>query len=113
MAFTPTSSKVSYFTVNRKGYPAITYFSSAPTAAQWRNFNVMDEGYVPSTQQWYKLLSLEGNVANWQLQSSVTSEFIDEIVPNTGANVFPILNIVNIVGGTGITTSGSSNTGAE
>lgn len=109
MAFTPTTQNVNYFTVNRKGSPSVTFFSSAPTVDQWRNFTVMDEAYVPSTKQWYKLLSVEGNQASWELQSSTPSEFIDEIVTNSG-DVTPILNVVNILGGTGISTSGASNT---
>jgi hypothetical protein len=109
MNLTPTTQNVSYFTINTKGAPSVTFFPSAPTSAQWRGFNIMDEAYVPSTQQWYKLLSLQDNVATWVLQASASANFIDEIVTNSG-DVFPIANVVNIVGGTGASTTGSSNT---
>jgi hypothetical protein len=106
----PTNSQnVKYLAINAARSPRIYIFEYTPTISNWRGFQLLDEAYVPSTKKWYKLLSLAGNQADWQLQASDTSDFISEVVTDAGTAI-PVANIVNMLGGTGCNTSASGNT---
>lgn len=106
----PTNSQnVKYLAINAARAPRVYIFENTPTTSNWRGFQLLDEAYVPSTQKWYKLLSLSGNQADWQLQASDTNDFISEVVTDAGSAI-PLANIVNMIGGTGCNTSASGNT---
>lgn len=106
----PTNSQnVKYLAINAARSPRIYIFENAPQPSNWRGFQLLDEAYVPSTKKWYKLLSLAGNQADWQLQASDTNDFISEVVTDAGTAI-PVANIVNMVGGTGCNTSAIGNT---
>lgn len=104
-----TTQNITYFANNPKFSPTVTIFNTTPSPSNWKGFRLMDEAYVPSTKQWYKLLSLDGDVADWQLQPSNSSDFIDQITGDVGS-VSPVSNNVNLLGGTGVNTVGSGST---
>ena len=106
----PTNSQnVKYLAINAARSPRIYIFENAPQPSNWRGFQLLDEAYVSTTKKWYKLLSLAGNQADWQLQASDASDFIGEVVTDAGTAI-PVANIVNMVGGTGCNTSAIGNT---
>lgn len=101
----PTNSQnVKYLAINAARSPRIFIFEYTPNSTNWRGFQLLDEAYVPSTKKWYKLLSLAGNQADWQLQASDTSDFISEVVTDVGTAI-PVNNSISLLGGAGLDTS--------
>lgn len=106
----PTNSQnVRYVAINAARSPRVYIFENVPNSSNWRGFQLLDEAYVPSTQKWYKLLSLQNNLADWQLQVSNNSDFVSEIICDSGTAV-PVNNIINLLGGTGVNTLAAGNT---
>jgi hypothetical protein len=68
----------------------------------------MDEWLDTTTDGWYKLLSVAGNIALWAFQGSSTGD-ISQIDADVGI-VTPVAGVVNALGGTGANTVGSGNT---
>jgi len=106
----PTNSQnVKYLAINAARSPRIYIFEYTPNSSNWRGFQLLDEAYVPSTKKWYKLLSLAGNQADWQLQASDANDFISEVVTDAGTAT-PTNNSINLLGTQGISTSAVNNT---
>lgn len=105
----PTNSQnVKYLAINSARSPRIYIFEYTPQPTNWRGFQLLDEAYVPSTKKWYKLLSLAGNQADWQLQASDASDFIGEVITDAGTAI-PVNNSISLLGGAGLDTSASGN----
>jgi hypothetical protein len=99
---------IAYFANNQRLVVQRVIQNRAPTTNDWRGFKLMDEWCDSSSDDWYKLLSLDGNQALWVLQSSTPSS-INQIDADVG-NATPLAGVVNLLGGTGANTTASGNT---
>ena len=99
---------ITYFANNQRLPVRRILVARAPTVNDYRGFNLMDEWEDTASNQWYKLLSVAANVAQWVLQSSGSGS-IEQVDADTGFAV-PVAGVINLNGGTGTSTTASGNT---
>jgi len=85
-----------------------------PTVNDWQNYALMDEWLNPLTDEWWKLVSLEGNStsagpqATWVKIPSGGTGYIGIIQTQDGNLVTPTNNIIQLSGGPNLTTTGTA-----
>ena len=101
---------LSYLGVEPSMPPNMFMEQVPPTPSDSRNVNVGDFWVDVPNHNLYVLTSLAGGSATWVLiETTSGGSSINQINADVGS-VLPIANIVNIVGGNNITTTGSGNT---